>query len=217
MAKTLYMMRHGETLFNRLKKIQGACDSPLTPKGIADAQRVGAYFQAQGITFDHAYSSTQERASDTLELVTKQPYERLKGIKEWNFGVFEGESEVLNPKPDPVRRSHGDFFCQYGGESDLQVQDRVVKTLTAVMARPDHHQVLAVSHGGASFMFCGNGFQWTKLSGKASCYITVQSSSTSMTRAASHLKKSLIWLQLIKIKIMSTRFKCVDNQSEFKH
>ncbi|MDN6419474.1 MAG: phosphoglycerate mutase family protein, partial [Lactiplantibacillus plantarum] len=36
MAKTLYMMRHGETLFNRLKKIQGACDSPLTPKGIAD-------------------------------------------------------------------------------------------------------------------------------------------------------------------------------------
>ncbi|KLD58912.1 phosphoglycerate mutase [Lactiplantibacillus plantarum] len=117
MAKTLYMMRHGETLFNRLKKIQGACDSPLTPKGIADAQRVGAYFQAQGITFDHAYSSTQERASDTLELVTKQPYERLKGIKEWNFGVFEGESEVLNPKPDPVRRSHGDFFCQHGGAS----------------------------------------------------------------------------------------------------
>ncbi|MBO2728604.1 histidine phosphatase family protein [Lactiplantibacillus plantarum] len=153
MAKTLYMMRHGETLFNRLKKIQGACDSPLTPKGIADAQRVGAYFQAQGITFDHAYSSTQERASDTLELVTKQPYERLKGIKEWNFGVFEGESEVLNPKPDPVRRSHGDFFCQYGGESDLQVQERVVKTLTAVMARPNHQQVLAVSHGGASFMF----------------------------------------------------------------
>ena len=153
MTKTLYLMRHGETLFNRLKKIQGACDSPLTARGIADAQRVGAYFQANAITFDHAYCSTQERASDTLELVTKQPYERLKGIKEWGFGVFEGESEVLNPKPDPVRRSHGDFFCQYGGESDLQVQSRVVKTLTTIMERPDNQQVLAVSHGGASFMF----------------------------------------------------------------
>ena len=30
MTKTLYLMRHGETLFNSLGKIQGACDSPLT-------------------------------------------------------------------------------------------------------------------------------------------------------------------------------------------
>lgn len=147
------MMRHGQTLFNRLKKIQGWCDSPLTEKGIADAKRVGDYFNEQGITFDHAYCSTQERASDTLELVTDQPYERLKGIKEWNFGVFEGESETLNPQPDPVRHSHGDFFLQYGGENDLQVQQRVVATLTEVMERPDNQQVLAVSHGGANFMF----------------------------------------------------------------
>lgn len=84
MTKTLYLMRHGETLFNRLKKIQGACDSPLTARGIADAQRVSAYFQANDITFGHTYCSTQERASDTLELVTKQPYERLKGMGVWS-------------------------------------------------------------------------------------------------------------------------------------
>ena len=30
MKKKLFLMRHGETLFNQLKKIQGACDSPLT-------------------------------------------------------------------------------------------------------------------------------------------------------------------------------------------
>ena len=153
MTKTLYLMRHGETLFNRLHRIQGASDSPLTEQGIADAKRVGDYFKRHAIKFDHAYCSTQERASDTLELVTDQPYERLKGIKEWEFGVFEGESEVLNPKPDPERQSHGDFFLQYGGENDFQVQDRVVKTLTAIMERPDNQQVLAVSHGGASFMF----------------------------------------------------------------
>lgn len=153
MAKTLYLMRHGQTLFNRLKRIQGACDSPLTEQGIASAKRVGQYFQDQQISFDHAYCSTQERASDTLELVTKMPYERLKGIKEWGFGVFEGESEVLNPQPDPVRHNHGDFFLQYGGENDRQVQARVVRTLTKVMERPNHQQVLAVSHAGAIHMF----------------------------------------------------------------
>lgn len=34
MQKKLYLMRHGETLFNTLGKIQGACDSSLTEKGI---------------------------------------------------------------------------------------------------------------------------------------------------------------------------------------
>ncbi|ETY74334.1 histidine phosphatase family protein [Lactiplantibacillus fabifermentans] len=153
MTKTLYLMRHGQTLFNQLKRIQGSSDSPLTDKGIADARQVGAYFKENEIHFDHAYCSTQERASDTLELITNQPYERLKGIKEWGFGVFEGESEVLNPKIDPVRQSHGEFFVQYGGESDVQVQARMVRTLTAIMDRPDNQQVLAVSHGGATFMF----------------------------------------------------------------
>ncbi|WP_318766218.1 histidine phosphatase family protein [Lactiplantibacillus carotarum] len=153
LTKTLYLMRHGQTLFNKLHRIQGSCDSPLTERGIADARRVGAAFRKNGLVFDHAYCSTQERASDTLELVTDQPYERVKGIKEWGFGVFEGESEVLNPQPDPVRKSHGDFFLQYGGENDIQVQERVVATLTAIMDKPDHEQVLAVSHAGASFMF----------------------------------------------------------------
>ena len=38
MAKTLYLMRHGQTLFNVLKKIQGWCDSPLTEEGIRQAK-----------------------------------------------------------------------------------------------------------------------------------------------------------------------------------
>ena len=34
MKKTFYLMRHGQTLFNLRRKIQGACDSPLTKRGI---------------------------------------------------------------------------------------------------------------------------------------------------------------------------------------
>jgi len=155
MKKTLYLMRHGQTLFNLRRKIQGACDSPLTELGINQAKISGEYFKNNNIVFDYAYSSTQERACDTLEIVTnnKMPYTRLKGLKEWNFGTFEGESEDLNPPADPVRKSYGDFFLQYNGESDLQVQERMNKTLTEVMEKEDHETVLAVSHGGAIFMF----------------------------------------------------------------
>lgn len=38
--KHLYLVRHGETLFNKRRKIQGWCDSPLTPLGIQQAKEV---------------------------------------------------------------------------------------------------------------------------------------------------------------------------------
>ncbi|UQS84210.1 histidine phosphatase family protein [Bombilactobacillus thymidiniphilus] len=163
MKKDLYLMRHGQTLFNKLHKIQGASDSPLTNKGILDAQKVGQYFQKQHLTFDHAYSSTQERASDTLELVTKQSYERVKGLKEWNFGVFEGESESLNPPHAAGQISYGDFFLDFDGESATQVQQRMVRTLQQIMQVDNTQQVLAVSHGGACFMFLLNWLDYAQV------------------------------------------------------
>ena len=63
--KHLYMMRHGQTLFNVRRRIQGSCDSPLTELGIKQAE--AAKELIKDISFDHYYSSTAERASDTLE------------------------------------------------------------------------------------------------------------------------------------------------------
>ena len=40
MKKTLYLMRHGQTLFNVEHKIQGWCDSPLTEQGIKQAPKL---------------------------------------------------------------------------------------------------------------------------------------------------------------------------------
>ncbi len=73
--KILYLMRHGQTLFNQLHKIQGFCDSPLTDLGIDQALQAGKYFSEQQIQFTAGFASTQERASDTLELVwPNHPY-----------------------------------------------------------------------------------------------------------------------------------------------
>lgn len=145
----LYLVRHAQTYFNLWHKIQGWCDSPLTPQGIRQAKEVGAYFDKKKIHFDQAYCSTAERASDTLELITPQPYKRLKGLKECYFGQFEGQDERLNPKPP-----YGDFFVQYGGESELQVQRRMKKTLTKIMAQTESgQQIVVVSHAGAIINF----------------------------------------------------------------
>lgn len=159
--KTLYLMRHGETLFNVYHRIQGASDSPLTARGIAQAKAAKAFYEKRGIHFTDAVSSTQERASDTLELITDQPYQRLKGIKEWNFGVFEGQSETLNPK-HPGEASYGTFFADhgYGGEAMMDVQQRMVATLTEVMQHAKGDTVLAVSHGGAMHAFLLHYLAW---------------------------------------------------------
>lgn len=69
--KDLYLMRHGKTFFNQEGLVQGACDSPLTELGQEQARQAGAYLKERSIRFGHLYSSTQERASDTLELVLR--------------------------------------------------------------------------------------------------------------------------------------------------
>ncbi|MGX7351783.1 hypothetical protein RU97_GL001202 [Enterococcus canis] len=148
MGKMLYLMRHGETWFNRLHKIQGWCDAPLTELGILQAQQARDYFKKSGITFDAAYCSTSERASDTLEQVTELSYQRMKGLKEWHFGRFEGEPEFLNP-PLP----YGDFFIQAGGEGELECRARVAATLLDIMQKTTGKNVLAVSHGASCRQF----------------------------------------------------------------
>lgn len=143
-------MRHGQTLFNLREKIQGACDSPLTELGIRQALNTKKFIDQ--CELDHAYCSTSERAVDTLELVLngRLPYTRLKAIKEMNFGLYEGESEVLNPKD---RLKQHDFFVPYGGEDRLDVKKRMVDALTTIMNQDDHQNVLVVSHAGASVGF----------------------------------------------------------------
>lgn len=44
MSKILYLMRHGQTMFNLRGKVQGASDSPLTELGISQAKQAGHYF-----------------------------------------------------------------------------------------------------------------------------------------------------------------------------
>lgn len=147
--KTIYLLRHGQTLFNVQHKIQGWCDAPLTELGKKQAGVAKAWFEKEGITFDQAFSSTSERCSDTLEIITSQPYIRMKGLKEMNFGKYEGEGEYLNP-PFP----YNDWFKVHaGGESQEEVGIRMNQAMKDIVENYEFENALVVSHGAACANF----------------------------------------------------------------
>lgn len=148
MARTLYLVRHGETMFNVRRIMQGWTDSPLTELGVEQAERVGRYFKHEGLTFDHAYASTLARTHQTIEAITDMPFSREPGLCEMYFGEYEAERFALLPP-----RPWNDFFVKFGGESEDELRNRVCSTLANIMERPGHEQVLAVSHGSACRAF----------------------------------------------------------------
>ena len=153
--KTLYLTRHGETMFNHQHRIQGWCDSPLTEHGCDQAREMGAILRERGVSFDTAVCSTAERASDTLELLLGAldmplAYERLKGLREMFYGDLEAQQDFLAENDPEACRT---YYLQFGGESSDTVRDRMVATLTDIMRAPGHGCALAVGHGGANFNF----------------------------------------------------------------
>lgn len=89
----LYFLRHGQTQFNVLLRLQGWSNSQLTQNGINDAKKAGDVFSL--VKFDAAYSSDLTRALETGRLFLKQAGQNLpifesKGLREIGFGYYEG-------------------------------------------------------------------------------------------------------------------------------
>lgn len=92
---TFYIARHGKTLLNTLDRVQGWCDSPLTPEGIEVAQFLGAGLR--DIRLDAVYASDLRRTRQTAEVVLSQqgqtdlPINEVYGFREACFGSFESD------------------------------------------------------------------------------------------------------------------------------
>lgn len=146
---TFWYVRHGQTLFNKLDKMQGWCDSPLTEEGIKDAQK--ARDLLKDVPLDAAYTSTSERCRDTCAIVLDGrniPVHETKGLKEINFGTWEGISQSENREIIAPRLSivHWDDL---GGDSYESLSSRIRETYKAIYDKcNDGDHVLIVSHGG---------------------------------------------------------------------
>lgn len=149
MKKKVYLVRHGQTLFNRKELIQGWCDSPLTKLGHAQAKATGQYFKDKGVHFDKAYCSSLGRTEATLKDITDLPYERVDGLKEFNYGDLEGDSIS---KGCGAKNDLETYYKQFGGESKTEVEDRMEKTMKE-LAEKEGERILCVAHGACSYRF----------------------------------------------------------------
>lgn len=120
----------------------------MTELGIQQAQVARKHLDDLGIVFDEAYSSTSERAIDTLKILSDLPFQTDKDLREWNFGALEGEGEHLNP-PLP----YGDFFVQFNGEAEDAFQKRITQAVKRIVDQSEAQHILIVSHGAAIAQF----------------------------------------------------------------
>ena len=87
----IYLVRHGETQWNKEEVFRGRKDIPLNEAGRKQAKQAGAYFA--GMPVSRIVSSPLARARETAEaigLATGAPVETAEAFIDINFGIWEG-------------------------------------------------------------------------------------------------------------------------------
>lgn len=172
---TIYLTRHGKTMFNTVKRVQGWCDTPLTEAGAEVASNLGKGLKASGVTFVAAYSSDLGRQRETAHLVLnelgldKMPLKELFGLRESCYGSWEGELESVRDAAFceaagvhsiyEIYEAGGSLLYDLAIQTDTtgtaesleQVQTRMMAALTQIAKETmaiGGGNVLAVSSGG---------------------------------------------------------------------
>ena len=152
--KTIYLVRHGETLANRQGILQGWRNNPLDDTG--RKQAAALVTRASRVPLDAIYTSdlirTRETAAPLAEARGLEPTV-LPGLREISFGKWDGHhlKEIQENDPDTLR----DIFLKPGqvdleAEEDLAAsQERAWETFTGLAEGMDPDgTILCVSHGG---------------------------------------------------------------------
>ena len=147
------LIRHGETEWNLSGRWQGHADSPLSTRGIEQAEALGKRMLNEEL--DCFYSSDLERARHTSRLVggpSEWNPELMESLRERDLGVLEGlttnEMIVKYPQEYQSFRNDGPEYQVPGGESFKQFYDRCSGALEEVAVRNPGKRIGVVTHGG---------------------------------------------------------------------
>lgn len=154
----IYLIRHGETDYNKRKRLQGVTDIPLNAQGIWLARKTAEGLR--DIAFDRIYSSPLIRARRTAEIIRgDRPIEIIEtdGLKEISFGDYEGltvlDGEYNIPDPDFLDffRAPERYRTPPNGESIEHLRERTTTFLREIMNDPANEDgtFLMASHGAA--------------------------------------------------------------------
>ena len=102
--KSIVLLRHGESVWNKENRFTGWTDVDLTEKGVAEAYRAGNLLKEKGYVFNKAYTSYLKRAVKTLNCVLDRmdqdwiPVEKSWRLNEKHYGATRVEQERDRPK-----------------------------------------------------------------------------------------------------------------------
>lgn len=149
----LYMMRHGETDWNRRHLWQGRTDIPLNEKGryVAELTREGL----KDIKFDVAYCSPLCRAKETAQIVLRgRDIELIEDARiiEMGFGPYEGKDmRNIDEKVRVFFEEPESYEVPEGAESFEEILGREKSFLDELCANPKYQDsnILIATHGAA--------------------------------------------------------------------
>jgi broad specificity phosphatase PhoE len=151
----IFLVRHGETEWNRLHRFQGRIDIPLNQEGKYQAQALALALKDEPLTA--IYSSPLTRAKETAQMIrgfhTSTPLFEKEGLVEMDVGEFDGmdaEHWTLQyPEFYKAWRLNPTSLKMPGGESLQEVQIRAIDTL---------EQVTQLSPPGSTLLLCSHNF-----------------------------------------------------------
>jgi len=158
MPTQVLFIRHGETPWNRVKRIQGHIDIALADTGIEQARRLAERFVSEvrdGMRLDAIYSSdlqrAQQTAQPTAEALGLVPY-LMPSLRERAYGIFQGHDshEIAERYPDDYAhwQTRDPGFAPAGGESVRVFYHRIVHAVAGIVAKHPGGRIACVTHGG---------------------------------------------------------------------
>ena len=154
-SKKIYLIRHGQTDFNRLGIVQGSgVNSSLNDFGL---QQSDAFFNTyQHIPFDKVYTSSLRRSIESVRsfLDAGIPHEALTGLNEIGWGKKEGqpitmeEDEYYHFMLDEWGKGNTSLRIE-GGESPEDVIERIIPAVNCIMSKEFEKTILVCMHGRA--------------------------------------------------------------------
>ena len=155
----IYFIRHGETFWNREKKIQGTTPyTDLTDFGVKLAEMTREGLAMRSIRFDRAYTSPLRRAVHTAEIILAgQPCPLIvdNRLREMGFGEYEGTGIGEGLWADDNIRAMFNDPANYRPPQDADTFEAVAERLKDFLdneIKPLEgtcENILAISHGGA--------------------------------------------------------------------
>lgn len=148
----LIVVRHGETAWNRERRMQGHVDTALSEAGREQALALGRRLAGQA--FDALYSSDLRRAWDTALVIAEHTGHAIVAeprLRERAFGIFEGltyeEMAARHPEEFAHFQSRDADYVIPGGESVREFRERCLACLAEIAEKHAGAEIVVVTHG----------------------------------------------------------------------